>query len=168
VLDVACGSGRHTRFFLRRGHPVVAVDRDVAGLADLPGHQGLEVLEADLEDGRPFPLSDRHFEGVVVTNYLYRPLLSDLVTAVGPGGVLIYETYARGHERFGSPTNSAFLLEPGELLEAVRGRLEVIAYENVTVTEPRPALVQRICAGRTPGVTETRSGREGSGGLRRG
>jgi SAM-dependent methyltransferase len=156
VLDVACGSGRHTRFFIRRGHPVVAVDRDVAGLADLLGHRGLEVLEADLEDGRPFPLSGRHFQGVVVTNYLHRPLLGDLVTAVGPGGVLIYETYARGHERFGSPTNPDFLLDPGELLETVRGRLEVIAYENATVTEPRPALVQRICARRTADATRTK------------
>lgn len=154
VLDVACGAGRHTRFFLRREHRVVAVDRDVARLADLLGHPELEVLEADLEDGRPFPLTGRLFDGVVVTNYLHRPLLPDLVGAVAPRGVLIYETYAKGHERFGPPTNPAFLLEPGELLAAVRGHLDVIAYEETIVKEPRPAVLQRICAMRTTDVAE--------------
>jgi hypothetical protein len=125
---------------------VLAVDKDTSGLSHLMGHPGLEIMEADLEDGRPFPLAGRLFEGVVVTNYLYRPLLPDLVVAVAPGGALIYETYAKGHERFGPPTNPDFLLEPGELLEAVRGRLDVIAYEQASLREPRPAVVQRICA----------------------
>jgi SAM-dependent methyltransferase len=146
VLDLAAGGGRHTRFFVERGHRVVAVDRDVSGLADLEGHERLEVLEVDLEDGRPFPLSGRRFEGVVVTNYLHRPLMPDLVAAMAPGGVFIYETFARGHERFGLPTNPDFLLEPDELLEAVRGRLRVLAYEDLVLEEPRPAAVQRICA----------------------
>jgi SAM-dependent methyltransferase len=146
VLDLAAGRGRHTRFFLEWGHRVVAVDRDISGLADLEGHEEIEVLDADLEDGGPFPLSGRRFEGVVVTNYLHRPLLPDLVAAVAPGGVFIYETFARGHERFGLPTNPDFLLEPGELLEAVRGRLRVLAYEDLVLAEPRPAAVQRICA----------------------
>ena len=146
VLDLACGRGRHTRFFLQRGHGVVAVDKDVSGIADLEGNPELEVLRVDLESEDVFPLSGRRFEGVVVTNYLHRPLLPDLVQAIGPGGVLIYETYAKGNQRFGSPSNPDFLLEPGELLEAVRGRLEVVAYENAMVKEPRPAILQRICA----------------------
>jgi hypothetical protein len=83
---------------------------------------------------------------VVVTNYLYRPILPALVRAIGAGGMLIYETFARGNERFGHPRSPAFLLEPGELLEAVRGRLRVIAYEDLVVREPRPAAIQRICA----------------------
>lgn len=149
VLDVAAGSGRHTRFFLERGHPVVAVDVDVSGLADLDGQPHLEILEEDLEDGRPFSLRDRRFEGIVVTNYLYRPLFPELVAAVAPGGALIYETFARGHERFGMPTNPDFLLLPGELLEAVRGHLRVVAYEDVVLEEPRPAALQRICAVRS-------------------
>lgn len=146
VLDVACGRGRHVRLFLHMGRHVVAIDRDVSGIADLVGNSQLEVLQVDLERDEHFLFHGRRFEGVVVTNYLYRPLLPALGEAVAPGGVLIYETFARGNERFGSPSNPAFLLEPGELLEAVRGRLDVIAYEEAEVKEPRPAIVQRICA----------------------
>lgn len=146
VLDLACGGGRHSRLFLERGHPVTAVDRDLGHLGDLAGRPGLEALEIDLEDGRPFPLAGRSFAGVVVTNYLFRPILPALVAAVAAGGVLIYETFARGNERYGRPANPAHLLDPGELLEAVRGHLRVIAYEDLVVPRPKPAAVQRICA----------------------
>jgi hypothetical protein len=125
---------------------VVAIDRDVTGLADLQAEPAVTILAADLEDGRPWPLGDRRFAGVVVTNYLHRPLLPAIVAAVAPGGCLIYETFAIGNERFGKPSNPDFLLRPGELLEAVRGRLTVVAYENLDVSEPRPAMVQRIAA----------------------
>jgi hypothetical protein len=131
--------------FLERGHRLVAVDRDLSGLSDLAGHPRLEMVEADLEDGSPFPLANRRFAGVVVTNYLHRPLMPALIAAVKNDGVLIYETYAAGNERFGRPRNSDFLLRPGELLEVVRGRLRVVAYEDV-VTEEQRAAVQRICA----------------------
>jgi SAM-dependent methyltransferase len=146
VLDLACGLGRHVRLFLARGHPVSAVDIDLSGIADMMDHPQLETLEADLEDGRPFPFAGRRFAGVVVTNYLYRPLIPALVAAVAPGGVLIYETFARGNERFGRPRNPAHLVKPGELLEAVRGKLRVLAYEDLVVDDPRPAAIQRICA----------------------
>ncbi len=146
VLDLACGAGRHVRLFLERGHPVTAVDIDLSGIADLDGRAGLEALEVDLEDGRPFPFAGRRFAGVVVTNYLYRPLVSALVAALAPGGALIYETFARGNERFGRPRNPAHLVNPGELLEAVRGQLRVRAYEDLIVEAPRPAAIQRICA----------------------
>jgi hypothetical protein len=125
---------------------VVAVDRDVSGLADLLGAPGLEVIEADLEDGRPAPFAGRHFAGVVCTNYLYRPLLPALVEAVAPGGALLYETFAEGNERFGAPTRPDFLLRPGELLDAVAGHLAVRDYEQVELEQPRPAVVQRIAA----------------------
>jgi SAM-dependent methyltransferase len=148
VLDVACGAGRHTRWLLERGYRVVAVDIDVAEVADLHGDPRVEVVEADLEDGRPFPLRARRFDGVVVIHYLYRAILQDLVRAVAPGGILVYETFARGNERFGRPTNPAFLLRPGELLDAVRGELRVLAYEDLLVDEPAPAAIQRICARR--------------------
>jgi SAM-dependent methyltransferase len=144
---VACGVGRHTRLFLGRGHPVVAVDRDVVGVADLEGTPGLEIVEADLETGEPFPFAGRTFGGVVVTNYLHRPILPAIVEAVAPGGVLLYETFARGHAEIGGrPSNPDFLLLPGELLEAVRGRLRVVAYEDVACGPPTPAAVQRIAA----------------------
>ena len=146
VLDVACGQGRHTRFFLDRGHPVVAVDRDLTGIDDVQDDSRVEARELDLETGEPFPLRGRTFGGVVVTNYLHRPILAGLVSTVARGGVLIYETFARGNERLGHPVRPEFLLEPGELLEAVRGILRVVAYEDTIVDTPRPAAVQRIAA----------------------
>jgi SAM-dependent methyltransferase len=146
VLDVACGSGRHSRLFLDRGHPVVAVDRDTSGVADLDGDPRIEIVEADLETGAPFPFLGREFGAVVVANYLHRPILPALVSVVGRGGVLIYETFAVGNERFGSPRSAEFLLRPGELLEAARGALRVVAYEDLIVDTPRPAAVQRIAA----------------------
>ncbi len=146
VLDVACGGGRHARLFLGRGHAVTAVDIDISRLGPTAGESGLTVIEADLEGGGPWPLKDAQFGGVVVTNYLHRPLIPALIAAVASGGVLIYETFARGNERFGKPRNPDHLLEAGELLEAVRGKLQVIAYEDVELSEPRPAMIQRICA----------------------
>ena len=145
VLDVAAGGGRHTRFFLGRGHPVTVVDRDTSGVKDLQDDPGVEILELDLEVGAAWPFSGRAFEGVVVTNYLWRAILPDIVAAVAPGGVLIYETFARGHEQFGHPHNPDFLLKPGELLEAVREELRVVAYEDLILDDP-PRAVQRIAA----------------------
>ncbi len=142
VLDVACGNGRHARLFLDRGHPVTAVDRAMT-LDDTPG---LARIEADLESGAPWPLGEQRFGGVVVTNYLYRPLFRTLIRSVAPGGVLIYETFARGNERFGRPRNPDHLLERGELLDVVFGKLSVVAFEDVAVAEPKPAMIQRICA----------------------
>ena len=151
VLDLACGGGRHTRLFAEAGHPVTAVDVDLGNLGDLAGHPRVEPIQADLEGEDPFflrgPLAGRAFGGVVVTNYLHRPLLEDLVAAVAPGGVLIYETFAEGNEELGGrPRNPDFLLRHGELLDLVRGRLQVVAYEDVVLAEPEPAAVQRICA----------------------
>ena len=145
VLDLASGGGRHGRYLLGRGHPVTAVDIDVDGLDDIAGTPGLEIIAADLETG-PWPLAGRRFAGVVVANYLWRPILPAVVAAVAPGGVLIYETFALGNERFGKPSNPDFLLRPGELLDAVRGALTVIAYELTEERAPRPAMRQRICA----------------------
>ncbi len=149
VLDVASGDGRHARLFLARGHPVTAVDRDTSRLEPPSGTPGMTVVEADIEtdlETGPWPLADARFGGVVVTNYLHRPLFPALVAAVAPGGALIYETFAQGNERFGKPRNPDHLLRPGELLEAVRGSLRVVAYEDLEVSAPRPAVVQRICA----------------------
>jgi SAM-dependent methyltransferase len=146
VLDLAAGGGRHSRFLLGLGHRVTAVDRDVSALADLQNRPSFAILAADLENGGAWPLGDQRFDGVLVTNYLHRPLLPHLVAGVAPGGCLIYETFAVGNERFGKPSNPDFLLRPGELLEAVRGTLTVVAYENLEVAEPRPAVVQRIAA----------------------
>ena len=151
VLDVACGGGRHTRWFVARGHRVVAIDRDVSGIADLAGETDVEIVEHDLEDGSPWPFAGREFAAVVVTNYLYRPILADLVASVADGGWLLYETFAVGNERYGHPTNPDFLLRPGELLDAVGGALRVVAYEDVVVETPRPAAIQHVAATRDDG-----------------
>jgi SAM-dependent methyltransferase len=145
VLDVAAGSGRHARLLARMGFEVDAVDRDKSLFADAAPQVAL--LEADIEAG-PWPYAGRRFDGIVVTNYLHRPLLPVLVESLERGGLLIYETFAQGNERFGKPSAPAFLLAPGELLEAVRVKLRVIAYEDLTVAEPKPAAVQRVAARR--------------------
>jgi len=143
VLDLAAGGGRHALFFAERGHPVTAVDRDTSRLTD---HPRLKPLTADLEDGSPWPLAGRRFGAVVVTNYLHRPLMPALLDAVDPGGVLLYQTFMIGNERFGKPSRPEFLLRDGELLELVRGRFSVTAYEARLVSEPAMAMVQRIAA----------------------
>ena len=109
VLDLACGSGRHARLFLERGHPVTAVDVDLSGLEDLREHPALELVQADLEDA-PWPLPGRRFGVVVVTNYLWRPLFPMILDAVDDGGMLLYETFALGNEAYGRPSNPDFLL----------------------------------------------------------
>jgi SAM-dependent methyltransferase len=145
VLDVACGRGRHAKWLAMRGHPVEAVDRDESALHTLAGVAGMSTRTADLES-EPWPYAGDQFAAVVVVNYLHRPLFKHLLAAVAPGGVLIYETFAVGNERYGRPTNPDFLLQPGELLKVAHGALEVIAYENLAIEAPRPALVQRMCA----------------------
>lgn len=147
VLDVACGSGRHARLLAGLGHRVEAVDRDESHMLSLRGVAGVSVRIADLEGG-PWPYASQQFAGIIVCNYLHRPLFPCLLEALEQEGVLIYETFAVGNERFGKPSNPDFLLKPGELLEVVRGQLRVIAYEDVFVSQPKPAMVQRICAKR--------------------
>lgn len=145
VLDVACGGGRHAWWFAARGHVVDAVDRNAEALAALVGVAQVTPLAADLEAGL-WPYAGRQFDAVVVTNYLHRPLFPQLLDALAPGGMLIYETFAHGNACYGRPGNPDFLLQPGELLQVVRGRLAVVAYEDLIVQVPRPACVQRIVA----------------------
>ncbi|HEY3596456.1 MAG TPA: methyltransferase domain-containing protein [Paraburkholderia sp.] len=145
VLDVASGMGRHARWFASRGHPVTAIDRDAAALATMKGEH-IAAVVADIENAS-WPLAaEAVFAAVVVTNYLHRPLFPQLLRALAPGGVLIYETFAQGNETVGKPSNPAFLLARDELLDAVRGRLRVVAFQDGFLGDPRPAYVQRICA----------------------
>ena len=139
LLDVACGPGRHALFFAERGFEVVAVDREPQNIA------GVRFVQADLEDGSAWPFAGRRFAGIVVTNYLHRPLLPTLAESLDEGGVLIYETFMRGNERYGRPSNPAFLLRPGELVTAF-GMLTIAAFEQGLINGTRRAVVQRICA----------------------
>jgi len=148
VLDVACGGGRHARHLLGLGLDVTMVDRDTDAVADLAGQA--EVLEVDLEAGPPEFLKARSFDAVVVVNYLHRPLLPALMEAIDDGGVLIYQTFAVGNEKYARPRNPDHLLKSGELLEAVEGTMQVVAYEHGLVESgPLPGVIQRICAAKT-------------------
>lgn len=142
VLDVACGQGRHVRWFAQRGHPCVGIDRSQQALAALP--DSAQRLCADIEQGA-WPLPGAQFAAVVVTNYLWRALLPTLVASVAPGGVLLYETFADGNARFGKPSRPDFLLQPGELLRACGNELRVVAYEDGMLGDPARC-VQRIAA----------------------
>ena len=143
VLDLAAGAGRHVRLLRERGFAVCALDRDISPLLGFAGPL-CEVREIDLEAGGEIALGD-YYDGIVVTNYLHRPLFPALQRALAPGGALIYETFAQGNERFGRPSNPDFLLRPGELLEAFAA-LAIVAYEAGEVARPRPAVVERLAA----------------------
>lgn len=141
VLDVACGHGRHLRWFAGRGHAVTGVDRSpeaVAAVAELG-----RAVEADIESG-PWPFAGERFDAVVVTNYLWRALFPTLVASVADDGVLIYETFATGNATVGKPSRPDFLLQPGELLQTCVG-LHIVAYEDGFCDAPE-RFVQRIVA----------------------
>jgi SAM-dependent methyltransferase len=145
VLDLAAGAGRHTRLLLDMGFRVTAIDRDIAGLRPLAGDK-CDIRAIDLETGTPesalMPPAGG-FDGIVVTNYLHRPLFAPIAAALALDGMLIYETFAVGNERFGRPRNPEFLLRPGELIAAFSS-LSILAFEAGEVSLPRPSVVQRI------------------------
>ena len=145
VLDLACGQGRHARYLASAGYKVVACDRDDAALRGLGGVAGVETVHADLEDGSPWPFGTRQFQGIVVTNYLHRPLFPAIASALSHGGVLIYETFALGNERFGKPSNPDFLLRKDELLGAFGPGIALAGFEQGIVHRPKQAVVQRVC-----------------------
>jgi SAM-dependent methyltransferase len=149
ALDLACGSGRHVRWLAAAGLSVTAVDRDAEAVAPLSDNA--EVIVADIESG-PWPLGERQFDLVLVTNYLWRPLWPRVLGAVRPAGLLVYETFARGNETVGRPSRPDFLLEPGELLAVCRD-WRVLGYEDGYLDAP-PRFVQRIVAQR-PGAAAT-------------
>ena len=153
VLDLACGHGRHLRWFAARGHPVVGVDRDSKALesaADLAATGHAELVPADIENG-PWPLMQgarqREFGAVVVTNYLWRPLVPVILASLAVNGLLLYETFAAGNASVGKPSRPDFLLARGELLRICAG-LTIVAYEDGFSDNPA-RFVQRIAAVRT-------------------
>lgn len=141
MLDVACGAGRHSRFFAALGHRVTALDRDVSQMTAMAS--SVTVVAVDLEDGTAWPLGAQKFAAIVMTNYVWRPLFATLMTALEPDGVLLVETFGLGNEAYGRPKNPDFLLARGELLTLVSG-LTVVAYEDGVVDESK--VIQRICA----------------------
>ena len=145
VLDLACGAGRHATFLADMGYSVFAVDQDIALIKQ--NKSPLITSKAFNLEVEEWPLEGFEFSGIVVTNYLYRPHWDRLPSMLANGGVLIYETFALGNAQFGKPSNPNFLLKTGELLAlAARHSLKVIAYEDIYIDEPKPAMVQRLCA----------------------
>lgn len=158
VLDLACGGGRHARHLAQLGHSVLAVDKDITAIA-ANQTDNITTLRIDLEQSdsashTDWPLLPDQFDGIVVTNYLHRPLMQDLLGSLREGGVLIYETFAKDNGLFGKPSNPDFLLMPGELLHlaSLRPDFSVVAFEDGYVSLPKPAMVQRICLLRGPTV----------------
>ena len=145
VLDVACGAGRHSRWFAARGCRVVAVDRDAAALGRLASVAGVTMVSADLE-AHAWPFVGEKFDAIVVTHYLHRALFPDLLRSLSDQGVLLYETFAHGNEAYGKPSNPDFLLDDGELLTIVGNSLTVVAFEQGRIEAERPAVVQRLAA----------------------
>lgn len=164
VLDVACGHGRHTRWFAARQHPVVAVDRSEAAIDAIQAalaHQPGEAVVADIENG-PWPFAGRTFDAIVVTHYLWRPLLPTLLASLAPGAVLMYETFSAGNETVGKPSRPDFLLQPGELLRLCQD-LRIVAFEDgFEEVAPAPAdrlprFMQRIVAVREDGTRQAQA-----------
>lgn len=149
VLDLACGSGRHARLFIKHNHCVTVVDRNLDGVADLAGNSHATLIEADLENA-PWSLAGRQYDAIVVCNYLHRPLMPCIIESVAPGGLLLYDTFAVGNEQFGRPRNPDFLLRPNELLDLLPVDFIVRGYQHGRVDTPKPAVRQRLCAVRAP------------------
>ncbi|PKO39755.1 MAG: SAM-dependent methyltransferase [Betaproteobacteria bacterium HGW-Betaproteobacteria-4] len=146
VLDLACGGGRHARLLAGLGFEVAAVDRDFEAILKLQNVPGITATRLDLE-GDEWPLAGRSFDGIVVTNYLWRARLPDVLALLASGGVLIYETFMLGNEAYGKPSSPAFLLRPGELRQVVAAAgLREIAFEEGYTASPKPAMRQAICA----------------------
>lgn len=145
VLDLACGRGRHAHYLAALGHPVLALDRDAEALTHAAG-PGIVTLQYDVEQA-PWPFAAGRFAGIVVSNYLHRPLMAALIASLAPDGILLYQTFSAGNGQFGKPSNPDFLLAPGELLTlATRHGLSVLAFEDGAVSALRPAMLQRLCA----------------------
>lgn len=147
ILDLACGSGRHTRYLLNSGHKVTALDKDVSKVIMLTSNSNFSLSQWDLETKDPWPFPDKSFSGIIVTNYLYRPLFHNLINALDENGVLIYETFSIGNEYYGHPINPDFLLNNNELFELCKNKLTVVAFEQgIVLRQTAPKVIQRICA----------------------
>lgn len=152
VLDLAAGGGRHSAWFLDQGHDVTAIDRktdqlEKVRLPRLNNNPKFTIIEADLENKSPWPLANQRFDAVIVVNYLHRPLFSEVIRALCPGGLFLYDTFAVGQEAYGKPSHPDFLLRPGELLERVQDHLQIVAFEQGLIKGANgPALKQRIAA----------------------
>ena len=144
VLDLASGNGRHSVYMKNLGFDVTAIDHDNSAFCQ--DHENIELLETDLENQKSWILEGYRFDGIVITNYLFRPLFPHIINSLGKNGVLIYETFCRGNEIFGKPRSPHYLLNSGELFFTFCKDLRVIAYEEGIFGKRNKSAKQRICA----------------------
>lgn len=135
ALDVACGRGRHALWLAERGFTVRAIDRDGEAVATVRAEaqrRGLHIIaeQRDLENGDA-GLGVETADVIVVVHYLHRPLFPALIRALRPRGLLIYETFTHAQALRGKPTNPAFLLAPGELMQLVEPLGVIASREGV-------------------------------------
>ena len=153
ILDLACGSGRHSRYFVNKNLTVYSVDKDISKIRSLKTKRNISIIEADIEKVNPWDkssmLKGKRFDLIIVTNYLFRPLTSSIIRALKNNGMLIYETFSKGNEKYGHPRNPNFLLKSGELLKMFGAALRIVAFEEGCIRNPRKMMVQRICATRS-------------------
>ena len=149
VLDLACGAGRHTRLLIETGRRVIALDYNIRQLEYLSGEDSLTIIRHNLEVKNSWPFNPLTFDGIIVTNYLYRPLYSCIIDALAVNGVLIYQTFAVGNEKYGRPRNPKYLLKEDELLEVFGKKLNVVDYSHGYIKKPSPAVIQSICCKKT-------------------
>jgi SAM-dependent methyltransferase len=122
VLDLACGEGRHSLAAAALGAQVTALDRDEVRLGtarELAENNGLSIdwRMADLEETWP---ELGCFDAVLTFNYLDRARMPRVREVVGPGGILIMESFLIAQRELGwGPTSDDHLLRPGELARLV-------------------------------------------------
>ena len=146
VLDLACGNGRHGKFLMEKGFKVVFLDLDISQLTGVCNKLVNQIIQHNLEDGSSWPFAPEMFDAVVVTNYLHRPIFKKLISVISCDGLLIYETFAKGNEAFGKPSNPNFLLNPEELIELVRPKMRVTSFHEGYSNDGRNAIMQKIVA----------------------
>ena len=144
VLDLACGSGRHTGMLLNKGYQVTAVDIDTTLIKQNFSNKNLNIVKCDLESLSFWPFEKNSFLGIIVVNYLHRPLFSKIIESLREEGVLVYQTFADGHSRYGKPKNPDYLLKRGEL-KTVFDSMKIISYQHGYLSYPSQSIIQRIC-----------------------
>jgi tellurite methyltransferase len=132
ALDIASGRGRNALFLAEQGVAVTAFDISEEALDQLKleaarRQLAIETQRVDLEADPRLPVDA--FDLVIDFFYLYRPLLPHLLTSVRPGGIAVLRTFSSAGPFPGGPSNSAFILQPGELLEIFAG-WDVLLHEE--------------------------------------
>ena len=138
VLDVATGRGRHATFLATQGFSVHGIDRNREALEFLDAQAQeagqlpitTEYVDLETDDLQPPDLGTKMYDVILVFFYLYRPLFPQLLKALKPGGVLLYETFLlENHIHRQHPRRKEFCLETNELLTLLQG-FQILHYDE--------------------------------------